>query len=60
MADSIQATAKRDSLPRDSATVDLRNIKISGEGLNDEVEYKARDSMWFDVKRKQVHLYGAA
>ncbi len=49
-ADTAATTVKSDSLPVDSATVDLRNIKISSEGLSEEVEYKARDSMWFDVK----------
>lgn len=58
--DTTASAAKRDSLPLDSATIDLRSIKISSEGLSEEVEYKARDSMWFDVKRKQVHLYGGA
>lgn len=59
-ADSAATTVRADSLPGDSAVVDLRNIKISSEGLSEEVEYKARDSMWFDVKKKQVHLYGEA
>lgn len=45
---------------RDSAIVDLRKIQISREGLDTEVEYSAKDSMWFDVARQQVHLYGNA
>ena len=53
-----------DSLPpatfQDSATIDLSKIKISSDGLDDVVEYAAEDSMWFDVKSKQVHLYGGA
>ncbi|MBP6812865.1 MAG: hypothetical protein KA138_15160, partial [Saprospiraceae bacterium] len=53
-----------DSLPPatigDSTTVDLSSIKISNDGLDDIVEYAAEDSMWFDVKNKQVHLYGGA
>ncbi len=53
-----------DSLPPatfgDSATVDLSSIKISNDALDDVVEYAAEDSMWFDVKNKQVHLYGGA
>lgn len=40
--------------------MDLNRVKISGEGLSEIVEYQAKDSMWFDVKKKQVHLYGAA
>ncbi len=46
--------------PQDSAVVDLSGIKVSNEALDDEVEYGARDSMWFDVQKKQVHLYGNA
>ncbi len=53
-----------DSIPpatfRDSATVDLSRIKISNDALDDVVEYSAKDSIWFDVKNKQVHLYGEA
>ncbi|MFN0212906.1 MAG: putative LPS assembly protein LptD [Saprospiraceae bacterium] len=45
---------------RDSASVDLSKIKISNDALDDLVEYAAQDSMWFDVKSKQVHLYGNA
>ncbi|MBL7810354.1 MAG: LPS-assembly protein LptD, partial [Saprospiraceae bacterium] len=45
---------------RDSATVDLSKIKFSNDGLDEEVAYTAEDSMWFDVKNKQVHLYGGA
>ncbi|MDX1912013.1 MAG: putative LPS assembly protein LptD [Saprospiraceae bacterium] len=59
--------APPDLLPRtdtlrstDSATVDLSRLKISNDALDDVVEYAAEDSMWFDVKNKQVHLYGKA
>lgn len=60
--DSIPAAA--DSIPpitfRDSATVDLSRFRISNDALDAVVEYAAEDSMWFDVKNKQVHLYGNA
>jgi len=52
-----------DSLPpvaKDSAVVDLTGIRVSNDGLDAEVVYDARDSMWFDVVKKQVHLYGNA
>lgn len=51
-----------DSLPpaSDSARVNLQNVKISKDGLDAEVAYGAEDSMWLDVQRKQVHLYGGA
>ena len=45
---------------RDSLSVDLSRVKISSDGLDAEVEYGAADSMWFDVKKKQLHLYGEA
>lgn len=44
----------------DSLVVDLSKIKFSNDGLTEEVKYAARDSMWFDVTNKQVHLYGEA
>lgn len=53
-----------DSIPhvvfKDSSTVDLSRLRISNDALDDEVAYTAEDSMWFDVKNKQVHLYGKA
>lgn len=56
-----------DSLPTpprpDSAVVDLSNqkrVRVSSEGLDEIIDYGARDSMWFDVKNRQLHLYGEA
>ena len=52
-----------DSLPKngkDSTVLDLSDIRVSNDGLDAEVAYSAKDSMWFDVVKKQVHLYGAA
>lgn len=40
--------------------VDLSGIRLSNDGLDAEVAYGAKDSMWFDVVKKQVHLYGGA
>ncbi len=60
---SALPVAKTDSIPPtpvDSAVVDLSKVKISNDGLEDEVQYQAQDSMWFDVQKKQVHLYGGA
>ena len=60
----LSAFPGQDTLPpapfRDSATVDLSKIRISNDALDDVVEYAAEDSIWFDVKKKQVHLYGGA
>ncbi|MBK8555562.1 MAG: LPS-assembly protein LptD [Lewinellaceae bacterium] len=57
------AMIRPDSLPPvpvDSAVVDLKAVKLSSEGLDDIIDYGSRDSMWFDVKNKQLHLWGAA
>jgi LptD protein len=42
----------------DSAVVPktTRNVRISKDALDEEVTYSS-DSMWFDVKNKQLHLY---
>ena len=60
--DTIDPTLRDSLVPpaTDSAVVDLSRIRISNDALDDLVDYKARDSMWFDVKNKQVHLYGEA
>lgn len=65
LLDSLRANAglRTDSLPparRDSAVVDLSKVRLSDNGLDGVVDYGARDSMWFDVKNKQLHLYGNA
>lgn len=58
----IGVTGKDTILPvqPNTATVDLSRVKISKDALDDVVDYSAKDSMWFDVRKKQVHLYGAA
>lgn len=64
-----QPAAPPDSIPpadslrpafRDSLSIDLSRVKISNEALDDVVDYGSADSMWFDVKKKQLHLYGSA
>lgn len=45
---------------RDSVVIDLNPVKLSKDALDAEVEYGSADSMWFDVKKKQLHLYGSA
>ncbi|MBL7827673.1 MAG: LPS-assembly protein LptD [Saprospiraceae bacterium] len=55
--------SSRDTLTpvgRDSAVIDLSGILFSSQGLDTEVDYNAKDSMWFDITKKQVHLYGGA
>ncbi len=52
-----------DTLPpasNDSVEVDYSNIRFSNEGIDAEVLYNSQDSTWFDVVKKQVHLYGNA
>ena len=51
----------KDTVPSQStAVVDLTKVRIGSGGLDDKIDYTAEDSIWFDVKRKQVHLYGNA
>ncbi len=38
----------------------LSDITISEEAVDENVEYESQDSMFFDVKNKQIHLYGQA
>ncbi len=45
---------------RDSSILDLSAVRVSTESLDEPVEYGSNDSMWFDVKNKQLHLYGKA
>ncbi len=67
-SDSLSAAGKTAAIstdtlpPADSsvAVVDLSQIPISNDALSDEVKYAAKDSMWFDVAKRQVHLYGSA
>ncbi len=41
-------------------SANLDSITISPDALEDQVEYSAQDSMYFDIKNKQIHLYGGA
>ena len=67
-SDTIQPGLVLDTLPPGAASatggnvavVDLSKLKISDGGLNEIIDYAAKDSMWFDVTNKQVHLYGDA
>lgn len=45
---------------RDSSIVDFSSVRVSSEALDEPVEYGSNDSMWFDVRNKQLHLYGKA
>lgn len=57
---SLGADTSAPAGPRDSAIVDLSRVRLSDNALDEVVDYGARDSMWFDVKNKQLHLYGDA
>ncbi|MCB0520747.1 MAG: LPS-assembly protein LptD [Lewinellaceae bacterium] len=54
-----------DSLPsgpaaRANAQINWDSVKLSPDALEEKVAYKAADSMFFDLKNKQIHLYGQA
>ncbi|MEO1257812.1 MAG: putative LPS assembly protein LptD [Bacteroidota bacterium] len=36
------------------------DVKLSDDGPDEQIDYKSRDSMFFDLKNKQIHLYGEA
>lgn len=36
------------------------NIKLADKGLDEEVDYGAKDTMWFDKTNNEMHLYGEA
>lgn len=53
-----------DSLPQFRPPVvrtsNLDSITISKDAIEDQIDYSAADSMYFDIKNKQIHLYGSA
>ena len=49
-----------DSVSKDSTNVDVRTIKIAENDLEDNVQYKAEDSIIYDIPNKTVFLYGRA
>jgi LptD protein len=51
-----------DSLPNRpiARSSNLDSITLSPDALEDQVDYSAQDSMYFDIKNKQIHLYGQA
>jgi hypothetical protein len=56
-----RGTAARDTIrpSADSAVVSLEGVRVA-ESVDAPVEYGARDSMWFDLVGKRLHLYGQA
>lgn len=55
---NAQQLAAPDTLPPAADTA-FQKVRIS-ESIDDPVAYGARDSMWFDVKNKRLHLWGNA
>lgn len=43
-----------------SSDINWDSIKISNDGVDAVVEYHSKDSMYFDIVNKQIHLYGEA
>ncbi|MEK7254268.1 MAG: putative LPS assembly protein LptD, partial [Bacteroidota bacterium] len=46
--------------PPKTASPALDSITISPDAVEEQVDYEARDSMYFDLKNKQIHLWGQA
>lgn len=62
-SDSAKANIEKqvpDSLSKDSTNVNVKKIKISDDQLDDNVTYKAEDSIIYDIPQKTVFLYGNA
>ncbi len=58
-ADSLaQAPTGRPNFVSPSSNLD--SITLSPDALEDQIDYSAVDSMYFDIKNKQIHLYGQA
>ena len=65
LADSLPLL--QDSLPpaapnrfSGSAPINWDEIKLSPDAPEEQIDYSARDSMFFDLQNKQIHLYGEA
>ena len=52
----------RDTVPPTADTLRpvVQNFKLSKDSLDGPVEYNAQDSMRYDIRNKQIHLYGNA
>jgi hypothetical protein len=53
---------KTDSLPpaTDTLLVKKETIRLAKQSFSDEITYGAADSMYFDIRNKQLHLWGSA
>lgn len=49
-----------DSIRNNSTNVDASPVKIAENDLEDNVKYKAEDSIIYDIPNKTVYLYGRA
>lgn len=59
-ADSLLALQLKEDTVRKSGSLPPGTLPPSDDALDSRVEYKARDSMRFDLKLKKIFLYGAA
>jgi lipopolysaccharide assembly outer membrane protein LptD (OstA) len=59
-ADSLLALKLKEDTLRKSGSLPPGSLQPSDDALDSRVEYKARDSMRFDLKLKKIFLYGAA
>ncbi len=61
LTDSLKKNSISDSIPADSSKiVPSSSFKVSKDSLEAPVDYKARDSIVYDVTGRLVHLYGEA
>ena len=58
LPDSLQPTEKPSF--SGSQPINWDEVKLSDDGPEKQIDYSSNDSMYFDLKNKQIHLYGDA
>lgn len=75
LLNSPKTLEKKDSIPSESnnslsppstpafsgsRSIDWDNVELSADSPEAQIDYSSEDSMFFDLKNKQIHLYGKA
>ncbi len=56
----VQDSARFQFPPPDSTPNPLEKITLSADAIDEQLDYASRDSMFWDLKNKQIHLFGQA
>ncbi|MEY3367656.1 MAG: hypothetical protein RI973_811 [Bacteroidota bacterium] len=58
---SASPAASSDSLQvPQNADINWDSVKISPDALDEQVDYQSKDSMYFDIRNKKIHMYEEA